>query len=111
MKKLLFLLMFLAATLSATNDFTKVGFWQQDKCKHFTYSAGIAGVSAAIARSYGSNKFEAFWIGFGTSMVAGMVKEIADGHGYGHEDIGDAYADMLGAGAGAILAMQWSWRF
>lgn len=111
MKKLLFLIL-LSTSLFSQDILTK-DWWQQDKQKHFTYSAGIASTVTAIARSYGSNKFEAFWIGFGSSLAIGVIKEYTDGQNplLHTEDTKDIYADMLGATTGALISAQWTWKF
>lgn len=111
MKKIVLLLMTLSVFTMATTDFTQSEFWKQDKQKHFAYSAGIAATATAISKSYGSNKFEAFWIGLGSSIMVGIAKEVIDGHGYGSEDIGDVYADFLGASTGALISTQFEWKF
>ena len=112
MKKILLLLAILGS-LSFGYEITEKNWWQQDKQKHFLYSTGIAGVSTAIARSYGSNKFEAFWIGFGSSLAIGVIKEYTDGRNplFHTEDTKDIYADMLGSTTGALISTQFTWRF
>lgn len=86
-------------------------YLQDDKQKHFIGSIAIGGVATGIARYYGSNKLESIAIGIGTSLLVGIAKEAIDGKGYGTEDIGDVYADTLGAVSGSIISTQFNWRF
>lgn len=86
-------------------------YLQEDKQKHFVGSMVIGGVSAGIARHYGSSTFEAFMIGIASSLLVGIAKEAVDGRGYGTEDVGDVYADTLGSISGSLIATQFNWRF
>ena len=88
-------------------------FWKEDKQKHFAMSATMASVSTGLARHYGSNKFESFWIGLGSSLVIGVLKEYADGKNplQHTEDVKDVYADAIGATAGALFSAQFTWKF
>ena len=52
--------------------------------------------------SYKYEKKKAAWIGFGIGVTVGVVKEVYDIK-YGHSDMNDIYADILGAAAGAIV--------
>jgi uncharacterized protein YfiM (DUF2279 family) len=81
---------------------------QADKQKHIVASMAISGAGTALARHYGSSPVEAFFIGVGSALLVGVAKEAIDGQGYGTEDVGDVYADTLGAVAGATL---FNWRF
>ncbi len=81
---------------------------EEDKVKHFAGSMAIASVGSGLAKHYGSSPVEAWFIGFGTSIIVGIAKERIDGGGYGREDIHDVYADTLGASIGATL---FSWEF
>lgn len=82
--------------------------FEQDKVKHFAGSMAIAAVGSGLAKHYGSSPLEAWFIGFGSSIIVGIAKERIDGGGYGSEDIHDVYADTLGASLGATL---FSWEF
>jgi len=104
MKALLLLLM--AVMLSA-----EPMYLQDDKQKHFVGSAVIGATASGLAKHYGSNKFEAVFIGIGTALLIGIAKEAIDGKGYGTEDVGDVYADTLGAVSGSLISAQYEWRF
>jgi VanZ family protein len=86
-------------------------YLQDDKRKHFIGSMAIGGVVTGLARHYGSNKIEAVFVGIATALLFGIAKEAIDGKGYGTEDIGDVYADTLGAVSGSIISAQYEWRF
>jgi VanZ family protein len=86
-------------------------YLQPDKQKHFVGSMAIGGVATGIAMYYGSNKFEAVAIGIASALLIGIAKEAIDGRGYGTEDIGDVYADTIGAVSGSIISTQFNWRF
>lgn len=77
--------------------------FEQDKVKHFAGSMAIASVGSGLAKHYGSSPLEAWFIGFGSSIIVGIAKERIDGGGYGSEDVNDVYADTLGASFGATL--------
>lgn len=91
--------------------FAEPTYLQSDKQKHFIGSAAIGGVATGLARHYGSNKVEAILIGIGTALLIGIAKEAIDGKGYGTEDIGDVYADTLGAVSGSVISTKFEWRF
>ena len=80
-------------------------YLQEDKQRHFGGSVVIAGTAAGLARYYGSNQIEAFFIGVGSALLIGIAKEQWDGYGYGTEDIHDVYADTLGAVSGAAITI------
>lgn len=86
-------------------------YLQSDKQKHFVGSAVIGATASGLAKHYGSNKFEAVFIGIGTALLIGIAKERIDGSGHGTEDINDVYADTLGSIAGSVLSAQFNWRF
>lgn len=110
MKKLI-IASIIASSLSA-NDFMDSSFWQEeDKQKHYTYSVAMSATATAVARSYGSSKIEAFFIGLGTSVLVGWAKEARDGRGYGHKSMEDMDADVLGSFSGAFASTQFSWKF
>ena len=104
MKMILALL--IAMSLSADTFFQ-----QEDKQKHIIGSMAIGGVATGLARHYGSNKFEAVCIGVASALLVGIAKEAVDGKGYGTEDVGDIYADTLGAITGSMISTQFNWRF
>ena len=99
----IFIALIMAISLSA-----EPLYLQDDKQKHFIGSFAIASVCSGLAKYYGSSPFEAWFIGFGSSIIIGLAKEKIDGRGYGTEDINDVYADALGASIGATL---FSWEF
>lgn len=100
------LLLLITLSLSAEEFYL-----QDDKQKHFVGSMAIGGVATSIARHYGSNKLESFFIGVATSLLVGIAKEAVDGRGYGTEDVNDVYADTLGSITGSIIATNLSWKF
>ncbi len=112
MLKKLLLLLLLSVSINAEDVLSKE-FWQNDKQKHFAMSATIAGSATALARHYGSNKFEAFWIGFGSSLAIGVLKEYYDSKNplFHTEDTNDIYADMMGAITSSLISTKWTWRF
>ncbi len=85
---------------------------EQDKQKHIALSAGIGISATALAKHYGSNKFEAFMIGVGVALLVGIAKEAYDRNHPNHsEDVNDIYADTLGGVAGSAISSQFSWKF
>lgn len=98
--------MFISIMLSA-----EPMYLQDDKQKHFVGSAAIGATASGLARHYGSNKVEAVFVGIATALLVGIAKEAVDGKGYGTEDIGDVYADTIGAVSGSIISAQYEWRF
>lgn len=104
--KNIILAILLSSTLSADTFFE-----QQDKQKHIVGSIAIAGVCSALAKHYGSSPLESWFIGFGSSIIVGIAKEAIDGRGYGTEDIGDVYADTIGAVSGSLISTQFNLRF
>ena len=111
MKKL-FLIILLTSSLFSQDVFNK-DFWKQDKQKHFVGSALIAGTATTLARHYGSNKLEAFFIGLGSSLAIGVLKEYSDSKNQlkHSEDIDDIYADFGGAVIGPVLVISLEWEF
>ena len=91
----------------------ETSLWKQkDKQAHFAVSAGIAIVTTAYARNKGYNKTEAFLIGFGTSVVIGLAKEVIDGYSkHGNREMDDIKADILGAVSGSLISAQFEWKF
>ena len=106
MKKLI-LLILLTLSINA-NDFC-----QDDKKKHLVVSSMISSSVTALARNQGYDKLSSWFMGFGTSMAIGVVKEYADGKDPLHhtEDVNDVYADMLGSALGATLAFSFEYKF
>ena len=86
-------------------------YMQEDKQKHIVGLMAISGVATGIARYYGSSKFEAVAIGIASALLVGITKEAIDGKGYGTEDVGDVYADTIGAVSGSLISAQFNWRF
>jgi VanZ family protein len=86
-------------------------FEQSDKQKHIIGSMAVGGVATGLARHYGSNKLEAIAIGIASALLVGIAKEAIDGKGYGTEDVGDVYADTIGAVSGSLLSAQFNWKF
>ena len=72
-----------------------------DKLMHFSSCYMISATSTTLL-SYKYPKKKAAWIGFGIGVTVGVVKEVYDIK-YGHSDMNDIYADILGAAAGAIV--------
>jgi VanZ family protein len=89
-----------------------IDFMENDKQKHIAVSSAIGVIATGTARHYGSNKFEAFMIGVGTSLVVGILKEAYDRTKPNHtEDINDVYADSIGGVVGSAISTQFSWKF
>jgi len=107
----LILLSLMILSLNA-NEFLTSEFWdEEDKQKHFTGSVAIGVVTTGLARHYGSSKIESFFIGVGSTIMIGWLKEVSDGNGNGTKDINDLDADMLGAVTGSVISTQFNWRF
>lgn len=98
-------------TLFATDDFTKKAFWEQDKIKHYKISMGIAGTTTLLARYYGNSKFDSFLYGVVATTTIGVIKEIYDKHNPENHtaELGDVYADVLGAVSGSMVTFYWKW--
>ena len=111
MKKV-FLVILLTSSLFSQDVFNK-DFWKQDKQKHFVGSALIAGTTTTLARHYVSNKLEAFFIGFGSALAIGVLKEYSDGKNTPKhsEDINDIYADLGGTVIGSVLVISLEGKF
>lgn len=107
MKKIIMLLLIVSSLAFSESNFS---FLEKDKQKHFLYSAAIATAATAYSRKKGSSKIESFFIGFGSALAVGILKEALD-RKYGSEDIGDVYADFAGAALGASISAQFEWRF
>lgn len=79
----------------------------EDKLKHFFASFFVASASASLGRSLGLEPEEAAWVGAGTAVGAGLVKEWLDLRGArpggGTAEATDLVWGALGAGAGALL--------
>jgi len=72
-----------------------------DKLMHFSSCYIISATSTELLmKKYPKKK--AAWIGFGIGVTVGIAKEVYDIK-YGHSDMNDIYADILGAAAGSIV--------
>ena len=91
----------------------ETSFWRQkDKRMHFAVSAVIATSTTAYARNEGYDKVESFLIGFGTTVLVGLIKEGIDGRRKnGHQESDDMKANILGAMSGALISTQFEWKF
>ena len=91
----------------------ETSFWKQkDKQMHFAVSAVIATTTTAYARNKGYDKVESFFIGFGTTVLIGLIKEGIDGRRKnGHQETDDMKANILGAMSGALISTQFEWKF
>lgn len=82
-------------------------YMQNDKQKHFAVSATIATLTAGMAKNYGLTTNQAILVGFTTSLLAGIAKEVNDDK----FDNNDLLADTIGSGLGAIASAQFTWKF
>ena len=73
----------------------------QDKLLHLS-ACYVVSSSTTSLLSYKYPKKKAMWIGFGVGVGVGIAKEIYDIK-YGSSDMNDIYADIIGAGLGAIV--------
>jgi putative lipoprotein len=71
-----------------------------DKALHFTFSTAIGAAAAAVARDRGHDDCDAFGIGFGVSLSAGIGKEFYDDQ---IRRKGWSWRDLAWDGAGALL--------
>jgi putative lipoprotein len=74
------LLLCLCFQLGGGNHAPKVPdrFFGEDKLQHFFASFLVTGVSGGVARLAGADRETSLWIGVGTGLAAGAVKELAD---------------------------------
>ena len=107
MKKTIMLILIVSNLAFSQTNFS---FLEKDKQKHIVYSTVISTAITAYSRNMGSSKLESFFVGFGTALAIGVLKEAFD-RKYGTEDIGDVYADFAGAALGATISAQFEWRF
>ncbi len=109
MKKLI-LSILLLSTLNATDwnrfdDPDRPWLKQRDNAGHILINAAISGGVTILARQYGLNKTEAFFVGIGTGILLGFIKEKSDKN-FSGSDMGSwAAGAALGATGGVI------WRF
>lgn len=101
--------MLLTTTTFAT-DIDSSFFSQKDKQKHMVVSAGIGYAVATYAKKQGHSYSESIAYSIATTLLIGITKEYLDGkNSLNHsEDIGDIYADTIGAVGGAMFVYSWS---
>lgn len=76
---------------------------QPDKVKHFAVGTTLAGASSFAALQLGADKKEAFIIGFGVGMAAGIAKEVYDMEsGNGTPSTADMLWTIAGAAVGSV---------
>jgi len=73
----------------------------RDKVLHFGGSYIIASVTSQLAYEKGMDTKKAFLIGFGTTLVLGVAKELRDAQ-HGDGDWADFSVDVMGAYAGSF---------
>lgn len=98
MKKLLILLGLLTPLFAQTS-------WSDEpknRYEHIALHAGISLVSSSIALEYGATKTQAWWIGFGTSLIIGLGKEFSDTN----FDSNDVLANTIGGVVGSTTITQ-----
>jgi len=87
-------------------------FSQRDKQKHILGSGAIGVAIAGVARSNGLTKIESFFLGVGTAIGIGLIKEGIDGYNVnGTRDWDDVKADAIGGIIGAGISAQFEWKF
>ena len=100
MKKIILSLM-LATSLSFGNLFQ-----EEDKQSHMMATSVIGLFSGLVAKKHGFTDTEAFWIGFGTSMLVGLAKEAYDSRDGGSGfDTRDMLANGIGGSFGSRLSV------
>ena len=79
----------------------------RDKVLHFGGSYIIANITSQLAYEKGMDTKQAFLIGFGTTLILGVAKELYDAQ-HGDPDWADFSVDLMGAYAGSfpILRIQ-----
>ena len=76
---------------------------QPDKVKHFAVGTALSGASSFAALQFGADKKEAFIIGFGIGMAAGIAKEVYDMEtGKGTPSTADMLWTIAGAAVGSV---------
>ena len=94
MKKLLLFVML------STSLFSESFFQQKDKQQHIEVTALISMMSSFVANEAGYTPVQSFWIGVGTALAVGFVKELSDSRSGG---TGFSGQDMLADGIGGAL--------
>ena len=74
---------------------------QQDKLLHAGGCYVISSSVAAVVYNKTNHRNKSLLYGFGIGVLIGVAKEIHDIN-YGHPDINDIAADVVGAGLGVI---------
>ena len=79
------------------NSTSHAQFISTDDQLHFGAGAFISGATYAVVYSATKNKRKAFWYGLGTSVLAGLGKELYDGTQENNKfDTGELVATTLG---------------
>jgi uncharacterized protein YfiM (DUF2279 family) len=80
----------------------------EDKLLHLGGSYLLASTTTQFAQYKGATPKQAFWIGFGVSISAGIIKELYDNHYRAtnwKDTRGDLGADLIGSYLGAFTTI------
>ena len=75
-----------------------------DKALHFSFSAGLAGVSYGGAALATEDRGVRLAVGAGVALTAGLVKELLDLSGLGHPSWKDLAWDFAGTAVGLVVS-------
>lgn len=85
-------------------------FWGEDKAKHASVSAVLAGAGYAAATPWPTTQRERFAVAMSASLTVGVAKEIYDGVSHtGVASVADLAWDGIGALSAALLALFIDW--
>lgn len=79
-------------------------WFAKDKMLHFGVSAALAAGGYAVGTAVWDDRAPAVLTGAGVALAAGVGKELLDLAGYGHPSWRDLAWDVVGTGAGLLLA-------
>ncbi len=99
MKKIILVLVLLC-TIGNTSEYDNF-FQQEDKKAHIAISIMTGAIGNLLAVKNGASKEQAFWIGLGTALVIGGIKEVYDMHKT--NPTGFSTADMVADGIGGVI--------
>lgn len=106
--RVLFIILIMAVSLGADTDWNKDKdepfFQQRDKQAHIVAFTAISYVVTDYALDNGFTKTEAWFIGLGSALVLGAVKELTDDN----FDEKDMMANAIGGTIGSSIVI-WRW--
>jgi len=76
-------------------------FQQKDKQKHILFFSAVGAIGANIAYTNGYSKQESWWIGLGSALLLGSLKEMYDKN----FDMNDFAANALGGVIGSTSVL------